>query len=304
MSTSKCVWRIDDGYCGDTYIAKEFTLNNTALPELHIVLDPSNDKSVPKEKFRLDFIFPKATTALKVKYQILVMKEATVSEFTGKVSLSQDACPVTVSKFVEVTNGKILDSIICIIEFDHAENDKPLVPLTYGFTDVVLESRDKCRYSVHRCVLAAHSPVFHDMFTNDMAAETQSSGVVAISDLDSGVLDVLLEFVYNANANVIENEEMTQMTLMALFEAAVKYKLDALKDACEGALVKRLNADTVVDTLVLAAANGAGTLKLQVVNFIITSGCGTDLIDTAKFSELERDHPQLAYDMLMAILCE
>ena len=69
--------------------------------------------------------------------------------------------------------------------------------------DVVLKIGDE-HIPTHRAVLAACSPYFYDMFTDDLELSRQK--VVTMKDVDAGIIQQLVEFAYTGKFDVnVEN---------------------------------------------------------------------------------------------------
>ncbi|XP_023248435.1 speckle-type POZ protein-like [Copidosoma floridanum] len=95
---------------------------------------------------------------------------------------------------------------------------------TKQLTDVTIITNDE-KLRAHQIVLARKSPVFLDMFDNDMPEKRPN--VVEINDFDSSVIKVMLRFMYTG-----EVENMNDVA-EDLFLCADKYSLSELKKICE-----------------------------------------------------------------------
>ncbi|KAK8762113.1 hypothetical protein V5799_026620 [Amblyomma americanum] len=103
-----------------------------------------------------------------------------------------------------------------------------------SFSDVTVNVGEGA-YRVHKVILASRSPVFRRMFECDMLEKQQVE--VFLADIEREVLGEMLRFMYTGQSPNADN--MTE-TLMV---AADKYGLSLLRDMCEDALIRRLNAE-------------------------------------------------------------
>ena len=86
--------------------------------------------------------------------------------------------------------------------------------------DAILQTTDKHAFCVHRCILAAASPFFHDMFTLPQgdSSHVEKQPVIPVSE-SSNVLDTLLRLVYPIADPAINSFEELSLVL----GAAIKY---------------------------------------------------------------------------------
>ena len=86
----------------------------------------------------------------------------------------------------------------------------------------------------HSAIIAASSPVFATMFEGGRFKEGQTR-TVSIEDIDSRVFRKLLQFLYTGRSGISFKDPSD--ALQALFLAADKYLVDALKEVCEECLI-------------------------------------------------------------------
>uniref|UniRef100_A0A1A8PHY7 Kelch-like 24 n=1 Tax=Nothobranchius rachovii TaxID=451742 RepID=A0A1A8PHY7_9TELE len=91
------------------------------------------------------------------------------------------------------------------------------------FTDVVIKAGGK-EFRCHRAVLAACSPYFKAMFTNNY--RERNSLTIEISGIDRKMMEILLSFIYTGHAT-IEPENVPP-----LYEASNLFQIKQLGDAC------------------------------------------------------------------------
>lgn len=115
------------------------------------------------------------------------------------------------------------------------------------FADFIIEttetSNEKKVLKAHKHVLAFGSPFFYGMLTSDMQ-ETQNN-IVKVTE-DSVVMKEVLRFIYS---NEVENLDAIANELVF---AAEKYQIDDLKKMCLDNIIKTLNTENVLQTLVAA----------------------------------------------------
>ena len=115
-------------------------------------------------------------------------------------------------------------------------------------------------------IVAASSPVFAAMFEGGRFQEGQTR-TVNIEDIDSRVFRKLLQFLYTGSSGSSKQDPSDE--LQALFLAADKYQVDALKDICEQFLIHQLELKNVLHLLVWAHLYGAEKLKETAVKYIV-----------------------------------
>jgi speckle-type POZ protein len=118
----------------------------------------------------------------------------------------------------------------------------------------------------HSAVIAASSPVFAVMFEGGRFKEGQTR-TVDIEDIDSRVFRKLLQFLYTGSSGSSKKDPSD--VLQALFLAADKYQVDALRDICEECLICQLKIENVHHLLVWAHLYGAEKLKEAAVAHIV-----------------------------------
>ncbi|CAG0903282.1 unnamed protein product [Cyprideis torosa] len=160
-------------------------------------------------------------------------------------------------------------------------------------SDVTLVVKDR-KFSAHKSILAAQSPVFASMFEHEMLEK--QTGEVKITDIQAKVIEELLRFMYTGDAKNIRKlaEELTKcwrsklakvieelLRFMytgdaknirklaeELFLAAVKYELKSLKKICEKQLAATLDRTSFHGILVLADADDSSFLKDALKEFV------------------------------------
>ncbi|GIY10314.1 BTB and MATH domain-containing protein 42 [Caerostris extrusa] len=128
------------------------------------------------------------------------------------------------------------------------------------FSDVELIIGD-VRFPAHKVILAARSPVFARMFTNDMLEK--QNGIVHIKDVDVASLNMMLVYMYSAKITILNYD-----CAVKLYSVADKYEVISLKEQCSSFLKCDLSSNNACDILVLADMHGDISLKEFVKDFI------------------------------------
>ncbi|XP_068602535.1 kelch-like protein 6 [Brachionichthys hirsutus] len=128
-------------------------------------------------------------------------------------------------------------------------------------TDVVLvvQGHD---FPCHRAMLAAASHYFRAMFCNGLKESHEER--VDMKGLDSGTMDLLLEYTYTSRAQI------THANVQRILEAASQFQFLRVVDACTGFLSKSLHLDSCIGILSLAERHALTTLKAGAQDYIAT----------------------------------
>ncbi|XP_055353634.1 TD and POZ domain-containing protein 5-like [Paramacrobiotus metropolitanus] len=130
-----------------------------------------------------------------------------------------------------------------------------------AFSDCALVSADGQTFPAHRVVLAAQSPVFAAMFEHNMLEK--ETGVCRITDIQSAVLEVILDFLYcRTVSDALKNDAET------ILAAAHRYNIDDLQNVCEDALIGNLNKENAVKYLGMAMQFGLDSLMKKAARMV------------------------------------
>lgn len=129
------------------------------------------------------------------------------------------------------------------------------------FCDYVLTAPCGRKLHVHRFVLAAQSSVFSAMFKNDMKEKQEAS--VKIEDISYEVLEEMLRFVYCGKVEKLDHE-----TVSGVIDAAEKYQIEPLKNACEEFLLRNLTSENAILTLKLCKTYNLVAINSHVEIFV------------------------------------
>ncbi|OQV23256.1 putative Protein roadkill [Hypsibius exemplaris] len=150
-----------------------------------------------------------------------------------------------INRTIEIPKDTLLDDLVSV--------------LNRGiYSDVTLDV-GKREFNVHKAMLAARSPVFDNMFSNP---DNVTSNHYVITDVTSRGMKELLYFIYTGHIDKTEN------IVEEVLEAAQKYQVSQLQAICESLILRELQVDNAVKTLILAHESKAQQLKEIVLEFI------------------------------------
>ena len=124
--------------------------------------------------------------------------------------------------------------------------------------DVLFVINDQ-KIAAHSVIICASSPVFAARFQ-----QGKLNGPVEIADVAHDTFRQLLRFLYTGAAPELDNGSAE-----ALFVAADKYRVDALKDICEDYLVSTLCIENVIHYLVWGHVYLALKLKTAAIVYLV-----------------------------------
>ena len=148
------------------------------------------------------------------------------------------------------------------------------------------------RMAAHSAIVAASSPVFAAMFEGGRFKEGQTR-TVNIEDIDSRVFRKLLRFLYTGSSGFSKQDPSD--VLQALFLAADKYQVDALREICEECLIHQLAIENVLHRLVWAHLYGAEKLKETAVTHIVKQR--KEVWQLKEWVELSKNYTDLFYQV-------
>ena len=107
------------------------------------------------------------------------------------------------------------------------------------YTDVTL-TVDDVTFPCHRVVLSAACPYFHAMFETAGLAESNGAETVRLAGTDAETMRDVVEYLYTGRAPL--SAEKAQR----LLQAADQFRLEGLRDACEGFMLRQVDATSCI----------------------------------------------------------
>nr|CAB3492045.1 unnamed protein product [Digitaria exilis] len=154
-------------------------------------------------------------------------------------------------------------------------------------------------FMAHRNVLAARSPVFKAELFGWMK-EKVAGGQVRVDDMEPGVFEAMLHFIYTDTLPEIEEGDRRAMA-QHLLVAADRYGLERLKMVCEEVLCKFIDTSTVATTLALAEQHGCHGLKEGCFKFLKTPGNMKAVVASDGYDHLARSCPSVVKELLVNV---
>jgi len=121
------------------------------------------------------------------------------------------------------------------------------------FTDMTIVCEKK-EFRCHKFILAARSEVFAAMLRHEFLEKQNSR--VDVKEIDAETMELLLHYVYTGQV-----QDFNKVSVVDLFKAADRYRLEDLKHVCEEELIERVEASNAADILSLAHKYNAQPLK-------------------------------------------
>ncbi|EAY78602.1 hypothetical protein OsI_33698 [Oryza sativa Indica Group] len=162
--------------------------------------------------------------------------------------------------------------------------------------DVVFEVGGQT-FAVHRCVLAARSPVFRAELYGLMK-EGDTAGVVRVEEMEAQVFKVLLRFLYTDSLPEMKEEDVMCQHLLV---AADRYNQERLKLICEEKLCKYISVGTVSNILALADQNRCDGLKKACFNFLGSPANLSAVVAGDGFKHLSKICPSLMEELVVKL---
>ncbi|KAI3456761.1 hypothetical protein Pfo_013424 [Paulownia fortunei] len=138
-------------------------------------------------------------------------------------------------------------------------------------TDIVINASDGS-ISAHRAVLSSRSPVFRSMFSHNLKEKEMSA--INISDMSIEACQAFLNYVYG---NIRNEEFMTHR--LSLLQAADKYDISDLKEACHESLLEDIDTGNVLERLQNATLYQLPKLKTSCMRYLVKFGKIFDIRD-------------------------
>ncbi|GFY77202.1 hypothetical protein TNIN_496171 [Trichonephila inaurata madagascariensis] len=146
---------------------------------------------------------------------------------------------------------------------------------------------------VHKFILAARSPVFSEMFKNEMTESRKKT--VDITDIGFSVLRTMLVYIYTGRIN-----DLTMSNAQDLLYAAHKYQLTSLKNICSEYLKNNMNDQNVLKLLEFGNCFDQN-LKDFAMSFIYNKADFSILEKTQEWQRFRKEQTELAMEVVSLI---
>ncbi|XP_065835828.1 kelch-like protein 17 [Oscarella lobularis] len=157
--------------------------------------------------------------------------------------------------------------------------------------DVVLVSKDGQRFPAHQMTLAAATPFFRSLLTENRLETFRTQAVISIPNVDGEILKKLIEFAYSGKAACLASVQ----SVRSLYVAASSLQFNHLVQLCRDWLRLHVDSSTCLDLAILA--NQYDEIDLIRVCDRIAAVNVVRLSDSEEFLALSVDH-------LERILCQ
>ncbi|CAL5335489.1 unnamed protein product [Camellia sinensis] len=196
---------------------------------------------------------------LKDEKKLSGLKSITSTTFTSTTTLGGEPCSIWAeSSAQKQSNATALSALGKM--------------LSEGIhTDIVINTSDGS-IGAHRAVLAAQSPVFRSMFSHNLKEKELST--VNISDMSIEACQAFLNYIYGN----IQQEEFLSHRL-GLLQAADKYDIADLKEACHESLLQDIDTENVLERLQNASLYRLPKLKANCMRYLVKFGKIFDIRD-------------------------
>jgi len=164
-----------------------------------------------------------------------------------------------------------------------------------NFADIVFEVEGKPIYA-HKCILAARSKYFRNMFKSNMREERENR--VVIHEVPYAVFLALLEFTYT------DRVELDGEVSIDVLKAANQFGFDGLRAQCEENFSRAITVQNAAALCEMADQHDAENLRNYCILFIVQNF--GEVMETAGFKEIMCREKcfRLIKDILYKAVCE
>ncbi|GBM48179.1 hypothetical protein AVEN_138309-1 [Araneus ventricosus] len=156
------------------------------------------------------------------------------------------------------------------------------------FHDATIKGRT-AEFKVHEMVLSPRSEVFKKL----LSERDRNTNLVQINNEDDDTLQKVIYFLYTDTI-----PDMHWEVAKKLYKAAIKYKIELLKEKCCTFIKKNLSSSNVSDIVVLTKNEKDDELKEYVTNFIIKNE--SDVFNSVEWSIFSKSNSVLAGEYMVA----
>ncbi|CAM0904488.1 unnamed protein product [Alopecurus aequalis] len=213
------------------------------------------------------------------------------------ITRSDLEAPYVVNGWVTIVYGVIVvrdDPLLPVPPSDIGDHLSQLLDSADG-SDVSFIVDGK-KFTAHRAVLAARSPVFKAEIFGAMAEATMSH--ITVEDVDPAAFEVLLRFIYT---DVLPPDDDLAGFLVEMYRhllaAADRYAMDRLKLMCALKLWDNLSVDTVAATLSCAETYNCRELKDKCLAFFVEEKNFKKVVLTDSYLQLVQKFPLIMAEL-------
>lgn len=169
----------------------------------------------------------------------------------------------------------------------------------------VITSSGRRRIPAHSTVLASASPVLESILQRRLKKERDAAAgggkvrraVVRIRGVTDDAAAAFVRLLYAGSSG--DEEEIDEKSAAQMLVLAHAYRVPWLKRRCEGAIGSRLTAESVVDTMQLAALCDAPQLHLRCTRLLAKEFKAVEKTEAWRF--LQENDPWLELDILQRL---
>nr|CAB3482476.1 unnamed protein product [Digitaria exilis] len=159
-------------------------------------------------------------------------------------------------------------------------------------------------FAAHTSVVVARSPVLRELLSGqareEQGADAHGHVAVNVRDMDPGVFEALLRFIYTDSVSAtmagLDTQQRSELC-RSLLVAADRFDVKRLKFLCERTLSDGLDVDTVAAMLALAERHKCDALREACVEFIATTNRLHDVVATKEYAQLKASSPAVFVDL-------
>ncbi|XP_026695906.2 kelch-like protein 40 [Ciona intestinalis] len=145
--------------------------------------------------------------------------------------------------------------------------------------DVTLIAEGKKLKPCHRVVLAASSPYFRAMFSNNMME--QNLDEVKLQNVEFSSINAIVDYLYTSK--IVINDDNVQ----SIFTCCSMLQVLGLHGKCKRYIMSRLSLYNCID--VYCFAKSLGSIELQIESFRFVASRFCDFVKTKDFVELDKE---------------
>lgn len=207
------------------------------------------------------------------------------------------ACIVTV-----VRDSPVESAVQLVVPPSDVQHQLGHLLETGNGADVIFEVKGQ-KFSGHKCILGARSPVFAAEFFGLMKEKLDT--IIRIEEIEAPVFKALLHFIYNDSFPGFEGikgsyeKHDTKVMAHHLLVAADRYGLERLKIICEKISCGSIDVSNVVTLLSLAERHSCNHLRTACLKFLASPETIGEVAGTEEFQCLVRSRPLILKDLLV-----